>query len=75
MWLDMVINVKKILLHAYWPEKRLRYTVSNIIRHLPVMVINFRGLMKFGIWALTLYKVDSSNVLSIMQKKIVLSFA
>ena len=22
MWLDMVINVKKILLHAYWPEKR-----------------------------------------------------
>ena len=25
-----------------------------------------RGLMKFGIWAPTLYKVDSSNVLSIM---------
>jgi len=23
MWLDMVINVKKIVLHAYWPEKRL----------------------------------------------------
>ena len=32
------------------------------------MVINFRGLIKFGIWALTLYKVDSSNVLSIMPK-------
>jgi len=32
------------------------------------MVINFRGLMKFGIWAPTLYKVDSSNVLSIMPK-------
>jgi len=25
-------------------------------------------VMKFGIWALTLYKVDSSNVLSIMPK-------
>ena len=23
MWLDMVISVKKIFLHAYWPEKRL----------------------------------------------------
>ena len=32
------------------------------------MVINFRGLMKFGIWAPTLYKVDISNVLPIMPK-------
>ena len=23
MWLDMVINVKKILLYAHWPKKRL----------------------------------------------------
>ena len=34
-----------------------------------MMVMNFRGLMKFGIWASTFYKVDSSNVLSIMPKK------
>ena len=33
------------------------------------MVIKFRGVMKFGIWTLTLYKVDSSNVISIMPKK------
>jgi len=39
-----------------------------------VMVINFRGLTKFDIWAPTLYKVDSSNVFLIMQK-IILSFA
>ena len=63
IWLDMVINVKKSCCMRIGP--RNDYTVSNIVT---VMVINFRGLMKFGIWVLTLYKVDSLNVFSIMPK-------